>query len=151
MASEEDWVDPPDVEKLRTDMQTAIAMDMKSLPGIEHVDMVNHPPHYKHPSGVECIEVVRHCSNDMGAVIRYIWRYEDKWNPTEDLKKARWYLNDILTTGQATHLPHKAQVKLTIVNDFEPVGGLRFKLYSCLLHGDLNGATELITQEVGEG
>lgn len=144
--SEEDWIEPMDVEQLRADLQIAIAADYKVL---VETDMVNHPPHYRHSSGIECIEVVRHCSNDMGAAIQYIWRYEHK-NGHEDLKKARWYLNDILTTGQATHLPHKAQMKLRIVNDFEPVGGLRFKVFSALLHGDLNTAIELITATVGK-
>lgn len=59
------------------------------------VDMVNHPPHYKsHPSGIECIEVVRHMSFNIGNAIKYIWRCEDKNNKLEDLKKALWYIQD---------------------------------------------------------
>jgi len=65
-------------------------------------DMVNSPDHYKsHPSGVECIEVTRHMTFNVGNVIKYLWRaglksgngsQADK--AIEDLKKAAWYLND---------------------------------------------------------
>ena len=101
MASEEDWIELPEADQLRADMQQAIATDMKALGLV--VDMVNHPPHYgNHPSGIECIEVTRLCMSDMGAAIQYIWRHADKGTPEQDLRKARWYLNDLLTTGQAT-------------------------------------------------
>jgi hypothetical protein len=58
------------------------------------IDPVNHPPHYgTHPSGIECIDVVEHLNFCLGNAIKYIWRCEDKGNPVEDLKKARWYLD----------------------------------------------------------
>lgn len=57
-------------------------------------DPVNHPPHYNsHPSGVECITVTRHMNFNLGNVIKYCWRTDHK-NGLEDLKKARWYLDD---------------------------------------------------------
>lgn len=57
-------------------------------------DTIN-PSHYrKHPSGIECIEVVRHMNFNIGNAIKYIWRYQDKGDPIENLKKAQWYLND---------------------------------------------------------
>lgn len=71
-------------------------------------DPIN-PAHYKtHPSGIECIEVTRHCPFDMGNAIKYIWRFTDKAG-IEDLRKARWYLADILKTGQSSYPPHKAR------------------------------------------
>lgn len=58
-------------------------------------DPVNHPRHYtSHPSGVECIEVVRHESFNIGNAIKYIWRHKDKGKPIEDLEKAIFYLQD---------------------------------------------------------
>ena len=58
----------------------------------EH-DPVNHPKHYtSHPSGVECIQVTEHMSFNVGNVIKYLWRSEEKGAPLEDLKKAAWYL-----------------------------------------------------------
>ncbi len=58
-------------------------------------DMVNHPPHYtKHPSGVECIEIVRHMPFNIGNAIKYLWRRRSKGNEIEDIEKAIWYLQD---------------------------------------------------------
>jgi Protein of unknwon function (DUF3310) len=57
-------------------------------------DPVNHPSHYtSHPSGVECITITRHMGFNLGNAIKYIWRADQK-NGIEDLKKARWYLDD---------------------------------------------------------
>lgn len=58
-------------------------------------DPVNHPAHYtSHPSGVECIQITRWMSFNLGNAIKYIWRAGNKGNALEDLKKARWYLDD---------------------------------------------------------
>lgn len=55
---------------------------------------VDHPPHYNaHPSGVECITVAECFGFNLGNVIKYVWRAEEKGAPLEDLKKAAWYLN----------------------------------------------------------
>jgi len=57
-------------------------------------DPIN-PSHYRrHPSGVECIEITRHLNFNVGNAIKYIWRYADKGDPVENLKKAQWYLDD---------------------------------------------------------
>jgi hypothetical protein len=60
-------------------------------------DMVNHPAHYtSDPSGIECIDIVRHRNYNIGNAIKYLWRAglknEDKH--IEDLKKAVFYIND---------------------------------------------------------
>lgn len=58
-------------------------------------DEVNHPNHYKsHPSGIECIEIVRHMSFNLGNAIKYIWRADEKGAPIRDLEKAAWYIAD---------------------------------------------------------
>lgn len=58
-------------------------------------DNVNHPPHYtSHPSGIECIEVVRHMGFNLGNAIKYIWRADLKGNAIEDLEEARFYIED---------------------------------------------------------
>lgn len=56
-------------------------------------DTIN-PAHYKsHPSGIECIVVTEHMSFNLGNAVKYIWRAGLKnTNPSEDLKKAIWYL-----------------------------------------------------------
>lgn len=66
-------------------------------------DNVNHPVHYTlHPSGIECIEVVRHYCFSIGNAIKYLWRaglkkeqgIDEIDKEIEDLKKAIWYIND---------------------------------------------------------
>ena len=55
-------------------------------------DPVNHPKHYtKHPSGIECIQIVEHMNFCLGNVVKYVWRADFK-NGIEDLKKAEFYL-----------------------------------------------------------
>jgi hypothetical protein len=54
---------------------------------------INHPTHYAHPSGVECIDVVEWMSFNVGNCMKYCWRAGRKNDTIEDLKKARWYLN----------------------------------------------------------
>ena len=66
-------------------------------------DPVNSPIHYADGNGVECIEAIE-ASMSMeefkgflkGNVQKYVWRYAQK-NGTEDLKKAKWYLERLIT------------------------------------------------------
>lgn len=67
------------------------------------IEKVNHPQHYNsHPSGIECIEIVRHYNFDVGNAIKYLWRHglkheegiDDKDKAVEDLEKAIFYIND---------------------------------------------------------
>ena len=66
-------------------------------------DMINSPPHYtdslakcdKCGHSIECIEVTRYLPFNVGNIIKYLWRF-DKKNGVEDLKKARWYLDDLI-------------------------------------------------------
>jgi hypothetical protein len=61
-------------------------------------DMINHPAHYEraneHPSGVECIEIVRHMPHSLGCAIKYLYRAGHKGSAAEDYRKAAWYLRD---------------------------------------------------------
>lgn len=70
---------------------------------VDNHDPVNHPSHYTssparcsachHP--IECIDVTRHMNFNIGNVVKYLWRAASK-NGLEDLKKARWYLEDVI-------------------------------------------------------
>jgi len=59
---------------------------------------ISHPSHYtSHPSKIECITIVEHMNFCLGNAVKYIWRAglknpEGAFGPTEDLKKAVWYL-----------------------------------------------------------
>lgn len=60
-------------------------------PKVGKADMVNHPPHYKDASGIECIEVTKHMQFCGGNCFKYLYRAGKKGSTIEDLKKAIWY------------------------------------------------------------
>lgn len=58
---------------------------------------VNAPKHYTdHPSGIQCIEITRHMSFNLGNAVKYLWRHgkKDPEKAIEDLKKAVFYIED---------------------------------------------------------
>lgn len=57
-------------------------------------DVVSNPGHYKHPSGVECKEIVYDLPKITGDPIKYIWRAPYKGKPVEDLRKAKEMLRE---------------------------------------------------------
>lgn len=83
-------------------------------------DNVNHPDHYTQ-GGVECIDAMEAatvskkgteaiCTSN---IIKYLWRYEAK-NGLEDVKKARWYLDRLITEleGKPAVTPAKTQMQI---------------------------------------
>lgn len=58
----------------------------------EDSDAVKHLRHYQDPSGVECIDIVRHRNFDIGNAI---WCLEKQ---IEDLRKAIWDIQEEITT-----------------------------------------------------
>lgn len=58
-------------------------------------EQVDHPPHYQHPSGIECITIVEHFNFNLGNAVKYIWRAGLKpgIDTVTDLQKAAWYIN----------------------------------------------------------
>ena len=78
------------ISQLALRIQGAFKMAVKN-------DPVNNPSHYtSHPSGVECIEITRHMTFNIGNVIKYVWRsgLKEGQPSLQDLQKARWYLDD---------------------------------------------------------
>lgn len=80
-------------DRLEQDLNECIGQD---------VDVVNHPPHYTQ-GGIECIDAIKAALGEeqyegylRGACIKYLWRYEEK-NGLEDVKKAKWYLNKLIS------------------------------------------------------
>lgn len=67
-------------------------------------EIVNHPSHYQSDKGLEVIDVIDAFTEDLngieafcvGNVIKYITRYKKK-NGLEDVRKAAWYLNKLIT------------------------------------------------------
>lgn len=69
-------------------------------------DMVNRPPHYN-TAGIECIDAMKamasgalvepHAAYCWQNAFKYLWRWPYKEKPLEDLKKARWYLDRLIS------------------------------------------------------
>ena len=67
-------------------------------------DAVNNPAHYKLGDGIECIDYIKQVLTPEefkgychGNLIKYQHRHGYKGNPVEDLKKARSYLDKLIT------------------------------------------------------
>lgn len=76
------------------------------------IDMVNHPPHYTQ-GGIECIDAIRAAlgpegftSYLQGSIIKYVWRFQHKEAPAQDLKKARFYLDRLIAEVEACGPAH---------------------------------------------
>ena len=73
-----------------------------------YMDNVNKPNHYTYGK-YECIDVIKDITNGndaigieafcLGNVLKYLWRYKHK-NGTEDLKKAKWYLERLIKENE---------------------------------------------------
>lgn len=80
-------------------------------------DNVNRPSHYTQ-AGIECIDAITAAVSGKSGieavcvanVIKYLWRYELK-NGVEDVKKAQWYLNRLVS-----ELERKPIVKCDHIN-----------------------------------
>ena len=68
-------------------------------------DMVNHPTHYT-TSNIECIDALESLASGYKdpvqaglawQVVKYIWRSPLKGNQLEDLQKAKWYLDRLIS------------------------------------------------------
>ena len=69
----------------------------------QDIDMVNHPSHYT-KGNIECIDAIESATTGKSGIeavcvaniIKYLYRYEEK-NGLEDVKKAQWYLNKLIS------------------------------------------------------
>jgi len=65
---------------------------------------VDHPAHYNlHENGIECIDAIQASMSRAGfqdylkgTAIKYLWRYREKSEPLQDLKKAQWFLEKLI-------------------------------------------------------
>ena len=81
--------------------QEEIRMKQANKQSDNVVDMVNSPPHYNQ-TGIECIHAISAATGDgfkhylQGNVLKYLWRFDYKDKPLQDLQKAQWYLNALV-------------------------------------------------------
>jgi hypothetical protein len=81
---------------------------------VTEVDNVNNPAHYQSATGLETIDAIEAFTAelkgieavDTANVIKYICRWKKK-NGLEDLMKARWYLNHLITRIEKENKKHE--------------------------------------------
>lgn len=69
----------------------------------KQIDEVNHPSYYISETGLETIDVIEAFTSDLKGIeavdtaniIKYICRWKKK-NGLQDLKKAKWYLDNLI-------------------------------------------------------
>ena len=84
-------------------MQVYLDMaDAELNPFDDEEDVVNKPSHYNTGS-IECIEGIQASMSAeafngylKGNCMKYLWRYDYKGKPVEDLQKAQWYLAELI-------------------------------------------------------
>lgn len=83
------------------DYKKTVLLDPTPEPKKE--DMVNHPSHYNQ-GDVECIDAIESALGEkgfraylVGNIMKYLWRYEHK-KGLEDIKKAQFYINRLVST-----------------------------------------------------
>ena len=84
-------------DKLRNKYKAMVTEELD-----EAVDVVNKPQHYS-TGNIECIEAIQESMSAeafkgylKGNCLKYLWRYDYKGKPSEDLEKAGWYLNRLI-------------------------------------------------------
>ena len=74
---------------------------------IQHMEKVNHPKHYN-KGKIEVIEAIEDWGLNFseGNVVKYVARHRFKGEPLEDLKKARWYLERLISNLESKSQEH---------------------------------------------
>jgi hypothetical protein len=111
-------------------------------------DPVHAPKHYRdHPSGIECIDVVKGLPFCLGNAVAYVWRHKSKVNPAEDIQKAIWYTRrqrDDLALSRQGLVPTGPEArKLQIVIATEPDQNMT-EYYFAVLGGNLDRQIEAL-------
>ena len=89
--------------RLKTILNKYKGKPVKIVKKEEVKDNVNHPSHYTQ-GNIECIDAIAEATKflrgieatDTGNILKYMWRWNNK-NGLEDLRKARWYLNHLIS------------------------------------------------------
>lgn len=124
-------------------------------------DPVNHPTHYTR-GRVECITVTSQLDFCIGNTVKYVWRFRDKNNPVQDLRKAAWYLDYALTHPEVTRRPtgsreqelkwHLAQHEADLDSESIPPRELALEknFWGAIIMNDLDRARRILSLLIGQ-
>lgn len=90
-------------EEMNMGYAHTVIAQREPVTSVNDADTVNHPSHYTQ-GGIECIDAITAATVGktgieavcVANVVKYLWRYEEK-NGLEDVKKARWYLERLIS------------------------------------------------------
>jgi hypothetical protein len=96
------------IDNAGEDEWTQMKKDIKELGVVNAVakevlaDPVERPEHYN-KGGIEAIDGIKASMSDTefrgylkGNAVKYLWRYNYKNKPVEDLRKCRWYVDRLI-------------------------------------------------------
>ena len=85
-----------------TEWDTINALNNLSVRKPKKVDPVEQPDHYN-KGAIEAIEAIKASMPEQafngylkGNALKYLWRYDYKGKPVEDLRKCRWYIERLI-------------------------------------------------------
>ena len=86
----------------REEWDTVAALNNLSIRKPKKIDPVDQPDHYN-KGAIEAIEAIKASMPNQefngylkGNALKYLWRYDYKGKPVEDLRKCRWYIDRLL-------------------------------------------------------
>jgi len=81
---------------------TVRALNNLSIRKTKKIDPVDQPDHYN-KGAIEAIEAIKASMPKQefngylkGNALKYLWRYDYKGKPVEDLRKCRWYIDRLI-------------------------------------------------------
>lgn len=114
-------------------------------------DNVNHPNHYTGRNiGYECIDITQYQTFCAGNVIKYLWRYNSKGTPLEDLRKARWYAHRAHVMQETVDL-NIGHCKTILRRLIETTSGYESAAWVGLLNGEWHVVLLAIDTMIKEG
>jgi hypothetical protein len=90
------------INKITPEEWDSLRKEQEYLKKLAVDDAVEKPDHYNKGS-VEAIEAIKASMPDhefrgylKGNALKYLWRYDYKGKPVEDLRKCRWYIERLI-------------------------------------------------------
>ena len=109
---------------------------------------INHPTHYTQRTA-ECFEIFEHLPGLLAAAIKYLWRYDAKGTPREDLHKCVAYCDRYLgdPRGRGARMLPDISEQIALASKIELCWGLdtlRGQAIALIVAGDVRSARSLV-------